>query len=139
MIVSLFCILDITRNSPDLAILLLEHMIDDILNPKTYENYVRVVNLPSPNSPCPKGKYLVNSGWGRENLDSTPFSTHRLHAVFQECLPLHKCGIDPKEPFLCIGDLFQPLNGACKGDSGGNNPVQIISHIADTVLFCTIY
>ena len=104
----------------DIAILVLEEEI-------VPNEYVKIVNLPEADAACPKGKKLIVSGWGydghQNNLTTeTDVKHNRLWAVHQECLPLERCAPseETKGQLLCVGDLEQPRNSACVGDSGGN-------------------
>ena len=101
------------RDSPDLAILVLTFEVQT-------NSWVDVVNLPEPNEPCPKSKRMIAAGWGRDTINGTSRDT--MWTVFQECLPLEKCGLpaNKKQIHLCVGDSVQGDNSAFKGDSGGN-------------------
>ena len=120
-------------DSIDLAVLVLEHKIKDQLSPVTEVNYVQIVSLPDPDVPCPKGKYLVASGWGKDKYN-TARKTTQLWTVFQECVPNEKCNIisstsSPPVPYyLCASDTAQPLNSVCSGDSGGISLLCISIH-----------
>ena len=84
--------------------------------------YAAIANLPRADATCPTGKRLVASGWGYDMHDPTR-NIDRLSAVLQQCLPQEKCKIseEMKPYYLCVGDLEQPRNSVCYGDSGGND------------------
>ena len=110
----------------DIAILVLEEEI-------VPNEYVKIVNLPEPDAPCPKGMKLIVSGWGFDGhktnwTTETEVKHNRLWAVYQECLSLDRCATseEQKGQLLCVGDSENPRNSACMGDSGGNNIVDIV-------------
>ena len=89
---------------------------------------IKIAHLPTANAPCPTGRRLVISGWGRDKM--RPFrSREKLWAVSQECLDKSNCprlnpdpappGVIPKTNMLCVGDSENSVNSACRGDSGG--------------------
>ena len=82
---------------------------------------VQLANLPKPDALCPTGKVMIVSGWGYDFYNLTR-NEDKLYAVKQQCLDISKCPFyigDPKYA-LCVGDLADPDNSACGGDSGGN-------------------
>ena len=83
---------------------------------------IKIANLPKVNEPCPKGRFLVVSGWGSDA--TRPFRPNdNLWAVSQKCMNDSSCprlnDMNPKTNLLCVGDLQNKLNSACYGDSGG--------------------
>ena len=103
----------------DIAVIVLK---DEVATSPTIE----IAHLPSANAPCPTGRSLVTSGWGKDNMRPLR-SLEKLWAVSQECLDLSSCpildagpGVNPKTNMICVGDSENPLNSACVGDSGGN-------------------
>ena len=106
----------------DIAVIVLE---EEVATSATIE----IAHLPSEDAPCPAGRSLIISGWGKDKM--RPFrSLEKLWAVSQECLDLSSCprltagpGVNPKTNMICVGDSENPLNSGCVGDSGGNlNP-----------------
>ena len=107
----------------DLAIILLQKEV--ALNDK-----ISLIQLPQENAGCPSGKMpFVISGWGVDrpktlNVFETIFdsmSSRFLQAVRQDCLSIDDCIEKNYDQALvwCIGDLANPQNAGCKGDSGG--------------------
>ena len=83
-------------------------------------NNIQLANLPNNNAPCPSGKSLILSGWGRDV--SRPYRSRRyLWAVKQECLNITECPkyVGKEDLMLCVGDPENSLNSGCMGDSGG--------------------
>ena len=84
---------------------------------------IEIARLPEENAPCPNGKRLVVSGWGKDMTRYMIRSQDNLWAVSQECLNASSCpylnDMSPKTNMLCIGDSENSLNSACMGDSGG--------------------
>ena len=89
---------------------------------------IKIAHLPKENAPCPTGRRLVISGWGRDKM--RPFrSREKLWAVSQECLDKSNCprqnpdpappDVIPKNNMHCVGDSENSLNSGCYGDSGG--------------------
>ena len=115
-------------DSIDLAILVLEHCWDDVLNPDTvHTSYVHIINLPDAGATCPKGKKLVTSGWGQDRYNKKR-KRDRLWAVFQECLENDRCGSGVAPHYLCGADSTRPHNSICSGDSGGRIFLHNLSH-----------
>ena len=104
------------NNQYDIAVVLLK---DEIVLGDTIE----IARLPEENAPCPKGRKLVVSGWGRDVSQGLIRSRDKLWAVSQECINASSCPLmnetNPKTNMLCIGDPENLLNSACYGDSGG--------------------
>ena len=99
----------------DIAVIVLKETL--VLGPN-----IQPANLPEIDKPCPSGRNLILSGWGRDA--TRPYrSPSNLWAVVQECLNLSSCprvnNMYPKTNFLCIGDSGNSLNMGCSGDSGG--------------------
>ena len=105
-----------TNNQYDIAVILLK---DEIVPGDTIE----IARLPEENAPCPNGKRLIVSGWGKDMTRYMIRPLDNLWAVSQECLNASSCpflnDMDPKTNMLCIGDSENSLNSACMGDSGG--------------------
>ena len=84
---------------------------------------IEIARLPEENAPCPNGKRLVVSGWGKDMTRYMIRSRDNLWAVSQECLNASSCpnlnDMNPKTNMLCVGDSENLLNSACHGDSGG--------------------
>ena len=110
----------------DIAVLVLK-------KPAELTRNVRVAHLPLPDAPCPSGKQLVVSGWGR-TLTWSGQGTHKithirerknrfLWAVKQECVNANQCELysGDKNAVLCITDLGNTKNAAYVGDSGGKH------------------
>ena len=99
----------------DIAVIILKTKV--VLGAK-----IQIANLPKEDSPCPKGRSLVNSGWGADL--TRPFRPrNNLWAVMQECFNVSSCPVSkdyvPRSHFLCVGDPENILNSDCFGDSGG--------------------
>ena len=94
-----------------------------VLKPKVVlSSKIKIANLPKEDSPCPKGRSLVTSGWGADF--TRPFRPrNNLWAVMQECFNVSSCPVSkdyvPRSHFLCVGDPENILNSDCFGDSGG--------------------
>ena len=102
-------------NAYDFAVIVLKETL--VLGPN-----IQLANLPETDKPCPSGRNLILSGWGKDAM--RPYrSNSNLWAVVQECLNLSSCprvtNMYPKTNFLCIGDSGNSLNMGCSGDSGG--------------------
>lgn len=101
------------RKGGDYAIIVLKREV-------TLNKDVQLANLPKPDALCPTGKVMIVSGWGYDFYNLTR-NEDKLYAVKQQCLDISKCPFyigDPKYA-LCVGDLADPDNSACGGDSGG--------------------
>ena len=103
----------------DLAILVLK-------TPASLSENVKIAHLPEPDAPCPSGKNLIVSGWGRRLVWVGPnavkaIKNRFLWAVKQECVDIDRCDAyqGDKKAALCVGDLSEPRNSAFVGDSGG--------------------
>ena len=103
----------------DLAILVLK-------TPASLTKNVKIAHLPEPDAPCPTGKNLIASGWGKRVLWVGPDNVEEkynrfLWAVEQECVDMDQCDAyqGDKESALCVGDLSEPRNSVYYGDSGG--------------------
>ena len=94
-----------------------------VLRPKVVlSSKIKIANLPKEDSPCPKSRSLVTSGWGADL--TRPFRPrNNLWAVLQECLTVSSCPVSkdyvPRSHVLCVGDPENTLNSDCFGDSGG--------------------
>ena len=91
-----------------------------ILNEK-----VQIAQLPNENEKCAEyGKNMVISGWGLTWAKRINETNSRLPTVpmylKQQCLNISFCPL-LIESFneICVGDLVDPRNSACQGDSGG--------------------
>ena len=103
----------------DIAVIVLKEEV-------TTSATIEIAHLPSANAPCPTGRSLITSGWGKDKMRPLR-SLEKLWAVSQECLDLSNCprldagpGVNPKTNMICVGDSENPLNSGCVGDSGGN-------------------
>ena len=103
----------------DVAILVLKR-------PVVLTRNIKVAHLPLPEAPCPPGKQLIVSGWGRSLVWSGPNivkdRTNRfLWAVKQQCVNVDECDLysGDKNAVLCVTDLSNAKNSAYRGDSGG--------------------
>ena len=117
MIIELFLVGG-DRRGFDARLITLEK--DVILNKK-----VQIAQLPNENEKCAEyGKNMVISGWGltwpkRINATNSRLPTVPMY-LKQQCLNISFCPL-LIESFneICVGDLVDPRNSACQGDSGG--------------------
>ena len=106
--------------SYDIAVIVLEKEV-------VPNNKVLIASLPEKNAACPTGQNMIVSGWGQDPLrpDSAHLNRPILWAVMQECLNPSKCPLlnhtinQPNKNMMCVGDVEDPTNSACIGDSGG--------------------
>ena len=87
----------------------------------TLSQSVQIANLPGPDASCPTGKVMIACGWGRDIYNRFR-KLNKLYAVKQQCLDISECPdyVGEQKYTLCVGDLEDPRNSACGGDSGGN-------------------